>query len=183
VERLTEGFAATSTTGETYVSDYEITAGRTLMWPLVIAKINEQPIIGYGRQAMQRLGITQYLMDQYDESFPHPHNAYLELMLDNGLIGALIVFPFYVTILICAMRLFFDNSFPFYAAIGGMTLAFLLALLIAGMGSQTFYPREGAVGLWASIGLVLRMNVERSRYLAWVARPIQTPWDVITPTT
>jgi O-antigen ligase len=182
VERMTEGFNATSNTGEQYVSDYEITAGRTLMWPLVIAEINKHPLFGYGRQAMRRLGITQYLMEQYNESFPHPHNAYLELLLDNGLVGFLMVIPFYLVILVCATRLFFDDSFPLYTAIGGMTLAFLLALLIAGMGSQTFYPREGAVGLWASIGLAMRMTVERKRYLAWVQRPIQTPWDVITPT-
>ena len=35
--------------------------------------------------------------------------------------------------------------------------------MIAAMGSQTFYPREGAVGMWAAMGLLLRVYVERSR--------------------
>jgi len=31
------------------------------------------------------------------------------------------------------------------------------------MGSQTFYPREGSVGMWAAIGLLLRVWVERKK--------------------
>jgi hypothetical protein len=38
-----------------------------------------------------------------------------------------------------------------------------LALLFAAMGSQTFYPREGAVGMWCAIGLMLRVYVQRAR--------------------
>jgi len=31
------------------------------------------------------------------------------------------------------------------------------------MGGETFYPREGAVGMWAAIGLLLRVAVERQK--------------------
>jgi hypothetical protein len=35
----------------------------------------------------------------------------------------------------------------------------VLALMIGAFGGQTFYPREGAVGMWAAIGLLLRIHV------------------------
>ena len=42
----------------------------------------------------------------------------------------------------------------------------MLALLIAALGSQTFYPREGSVGMWCAIGLLFRVDRERARALA-----------------
>ena len=41
-------------------------------------------------------------------------------------------------------------------------LALLLALLIASFGAQTLYPREGVVGMWAAIGVAMRVSVERA---------------------
>ena len=52
-----------------------------------------------------------------------------------------------------------------FVAIGGATTALLTALLVGAIGSQTFYPREGALGMWCAIGLMLRVWVERRRAL------------------
>jgi O-antigen ligase len=163
VERMLEGFGKTEASGKTYVSEYEVTAGRTFIWPYVIEKIGESPLVGYGRHAMRRTGLENRLVMQYNESFPHPHNAYLELLIDNGLLGAIMVLPFYLLMVIWSLKLFFDDSNPFYVTIGGLALAFILSLLIAGAGSQTFYPREGAVGMWCAIGLLMRVKVEREK--------------------
>jgi hypothetical protein len=63
-----------------------------------------------------------------------------------------------------------------FVAAGGACLALILALLVASVGSQTFYPREGAVGLWCVIGLMLRVKVERDRAeLEANARPATSP--------
>jgi O-antigen ligase len=163
VERMLEGFSRTNVSGQTYVNDYEVTAGRTFIWPYVIEKIGESPLVGYGRQAMRRTGLEHFLLMQYNESFPHPHNAYLEWLFDNGLLGTIPVLAFYLLMLAWSLSLFFDDSNPLYVMMGGMTLTFLLALLIAGMGSQSFYPREGAVGMWCALGLMLRIKVERDK--------------------
>lgn len=177
VERMFEGFGATDATGREYTDDFQITAGRTLIWPYVIDEISHSPIVGHGRMAMVRTGLSEYLWNQYHESFPHPHNAYLEWLLDNGLVGLLCVAPLFIIVLVRAARLFRDTHNPWYAAIGGASLAFTLALLIAAVGSQTFYPREGAVGLWCMIGLTLRLSLARENALALAPRGIalQTP--------
>jgi O-antigen ligase len=156
-ERMFEGF------GNDEVDEYAVTAGRNIAWPFIISKIDEAPIFGFGRNAMVRTGLTAFLLDEYGEEFPHPHNAYLEMLLDNGWVGLLLVLPFYLVILARSLSLFARSSIPLHITAGGVASALVLALLVASFGSQTFYPREGAVGMWCAIGLVLRVLVERSR--------------------
>ena len=142
---------------------YVVTAGRNIAWPHVIEKIQESPFVGYGREAMKRTGTAQFLWLTYGESFPHPHNAYLELLLDNGVIGPVPVILFYLMILKYSVSLFLDTRSPALKAGGGVCLFLVLALLVASFGSQTFYPREGAVGMWCAVGLMLRLRVQRAR--------------------
>lgn len=144
---------------------YTVTAGRTFAWSFVLEKIGEAPLAGYGREAMRRTGITAFLFLQYGESFPHPHNAYLEWVLDNGIFALIPVLLFYWLVIKMGIQLFRDEGNKYSVAIGGVTLSLVLALLIAAMGSQTFYPREGAVGMWCAIGLSLRVWLQREYML------------------
>ncbi len=152
-------------TGNENVDLYTVTSGRTIAWPFVIDKIYERPILGYGKDAMIREGITSFLWLNYEEAFPHPHNMYLQWLFDNGIIAFIPVILFYLTLLKYSYSLFRDNRNKSFVAIGGASLALISALLIAGMGSQTFYPREGAVGMWCVIGLLLRVYMQRERVL------------------
>lgn len=174
IERFTQGFAAQEPeigqqelafeSSET-VDMHAITSGRVVAWPLVIDSISEAPFWGHGREAMKNQGVTLQIMLLYGqgESFPHPHNAYLQWVQDNGIVGAVPVFLFFFIMVKYAWSLFRDNSKPIYIVTGGSALALILAFLIASSGSQTFYPREGAVALWAIIGLLLRVYIDRKR--------------------
>ena len=172
LERMTQGFTeesrdtntALGTGGGQGPDTYTITAGRSIAWPLVVEKIREAPIAGYGRLAMQRTGITAYLL-QFGEGFGHPHNAYLEIWLDTGLIGFAVVIAFYGVVLVHAIKLFRDRKDPLYMAMGGVACSLVLALLVASTGSQTFYPREGSVAMWCAIGLTMRVWVERKKVM------------------
>ena len=144
-------------------SAYEMTSGRNLIWPYVLEKIGEKPLFGWGREAMTRSGLHRFLLDELGESFPHPHNAYLQILFDGGWAGLACVLPFYAVVLFHGFRLFLDSRSPYFVAIGGVASALVLALLIASVGSQTFYPREGAVGMWCAFGLTFRLSVERAR--------------------
>jgi O-antigen ligase len=140
---------------------YTVTAGRTFAWPFVIEEIAGAPVLGYGREGMKRTGLTLFLLAEYGESFPHPHNMYLQWLLDNGVIGFIPVLLFYLFIGYVSMKLFLDKEDSNAVVIGGVSISLLLALLIAGVGSQTFYPREGAVGMWCAFGLALRVYVQQ----------------------
>jgi O-antigen ligase len=141
------------------------------MWPRVIDQIEKAPLFGYGRRAMITTGLKEQLWDELHESFPHPHEAYLEQLLDNGIIGFFLLMPIYFFALWRSLPLVLDRSDPVICVVGCAAFSLILALLIGAFGGQTFYPREGSVGMWAAIGLMLRVWVQRSRSL-------QTGWPL-----
>lgn len=161
VERMLYGFGETDVSGQSVVNEYEMTSGRSLIWPHVIDKIGDSPIIGHGRMAMKRTGLTEFLGQEYGESeaFPHPHNMYLETLLDNGVLGSTPIFIFWGVMLVYGASLFRSRN-RLYSAVGGLSLSLMLAQLFAGIGSQHFYPRESTLCVWAAMFLMLRVHVE-----------------------
>jgi len=148
---------------------YTITAGRNVAWPLVVDKIGKAPWFGYGREAMRSQGISSYLWRELGEDFGHPHNAYLQWLLDNGWVGAVPVFFLFLLVLRRSVSLFADSRSPVFVSVGGVCLALVFAQLVGSLGSQSFYPVEGTVGMWCAMGLMLRVHLERQR--AYQPRP------------
>jgi O-antigen ligase len=184
-ERMLQGFGSGGDQlgGPEEINDYEVTSGRTLIWPYVIEKIVARPYVGYGREAMARTGVRRFLQEQLNEDFPHPHNAFLQVLFDSGWIGFALVIPFYLVVLFHGFRLFLDSRSPYFVAVGGVVCALVLALLVAAFGSQTFYPREGAVGMWCAFGLTFRLSVERARAAKRsLTRPAASPSGLPMPT-
>lgn len=170
VNRMTQGFGETDVSGEKVTDRIEVTSGRNKMWPVVAQKIFESPVYGFGMRAMLRIGLTRSLANEYGEysgiAVSHPHNAYLEVLLESGLIGFVVVVGLYGYIFVYSIRLFVDRADPLHTAAGGLALALLTGHLVANMGGQSFYPRVIDVGLWCAIGIMLRFYVERSRLVA-----------------
>jgi O-antigen ligase len=167
-QRMFSGFGGKS--GEIVVQkdEDEITSGRNRVWPVVIDKIKEAPVFGYGRQAMVRTGLSDWASEVLHDDFGHPHEAYLEMLLDNGLVGFFCIMPLFFSVFKRSASLFLDRSNIYYEAAGGAALALFLALLFASFGAQTLYPREGVVGMWAAIGVAFRLSVERAQKRAAV---------------
>jgi O-antigen ligase len=159
--RMLSGFDQTDITGQNATDRDAITSDRTLMWPYVIEKISQSPYVGYGRLAMQRTGLYDELL-QMDLPFIHPHNVYLETLLDNGIIGSLPIVLFWGILLVYSAKLF-RNPNRLYSAIGGLALSLVLAQLFAGIGAQHYYPRGSTLGMWAASLLMLRVHVEEKR--------------------
>jgi hypothetical protein len=141
---------------------YTVTAGRSVLWPYVLESIAENPVFGYGREAMNRNGVGERVFRATGEVFDHPHNGYFQLALDNGAVGLTIFLVFFVALLVKSGALFRGDD-PQATAAGGMAFALLSSLLIAAVGAQTFYPTELSLGLWSAIGLLMRVSVQQSR--------------------
>ncbi len=140
----------------------QLTAGRHLIWPPVIEKIWDAPFLGYGRAAMQRTGVTERLMAEEDEALiEHPHNAYLESLLDSGFLGLLVTLGLYGTFAALGLSLIRDRRNAECAGVGAVGLALVLAQLVGGFTGQSFWPREATFGMWCAIGILLRVWVER----------------------
>src|SRR6266478_6930968 len=83
--RILEGIVDSQTSGSEELDVDTVTAGRNNIWPPVIDKIASEPIVGYGRRAMERTGLSTAI--ESEELVIQPHNAYLEMLLENGLVG------------------------------------------------------------------------------------------------
>jgi len=165
--RMFSGFGETNLAGEQVANKMEISSGRNEVWPIVVSKIFESPVWGFGRRAMTRTGVQQSLINRFGPysglAVGHPHNAYLEVLLESGLIGFVIIVGLHMRIWIYSIRLFVARGDPIYTVTGGIALALLTGHLVAHLGGQSFYPREIDICLWCAIGLMLRLYVERIR--------------------
>ncbi len=138
-----------------------ITAGRSILWPLSWEQAVKAPLLGHGFWGMVNTGVSLELYQRYRSPYRHPHNAYLQLFLDNGIIGSLPILLFYYLIVKYAWSLFKDRRSKIYVMAGGAGFAIVMTVLLASLTGQSFYPEERSFGLWCAIGLVLRVYVER----------------------
>jgi O-Antigen ligase len=152
-----------SDSGEEPVDADELSAGRLQVWPYMIAKIGESPVVGFGRVGFERSGLKAYLSAEVDATFPHPHNAYLEWLLDNGWLGMAPMLVLYGLVLLGSLILFTDSRHPYFVVAGGVAFALVFAQLVGSMTGRSWYPSEETVGMWCAVGLMLRVWVERSR--------------------
>ncbi|MHC4116296.1 MAG: O-antigen ligase family protein [Planctomycetota bacterium] len=187
-KRMFEGFNQATVSGDKRDNIHDISAGRTEIWAVVIPKIFESPVLGFGRRAMPRIGLQQSLLNTYGEeanmAVAHPHNAYLEILLESGLNGFVIIVALHTLILVYSIRTFVAREDPMLMAVGGVALSLLTGHMVANMGGQSFYPRAIDVGLWAAVGVMLRCYVtmklsacraEQSASCDMYCRTLQSP--------
>lgn len=161
-QRLFVGFGATDVSGATVTDKEAVASGRLSAWPYVIDKIGESPIVGHGRKGIYSTGLTEFLLSETGFGYGHPHNMYLETLLDNGIAGSLPIFLFWGIVIVYSARLFRSDN-RLYTAVGGLALALVLTQLYAGIGSQHFYPMEENFGVWMAMFLALRVYVEEKK--------------------
>jgi O-antigen ligase len=187
-ERLLQGidtnYAISSSGGiDTSAVDTDtVTSGRTKVWPRVIQEIKKEPLFGFGRLAHLRTGVFVDVYKDTGEVFGHPHSAYLQFALDNGIIGLAIAVLFHLLLIWKAMRLFVDRQDPLASAVGGLALGLVLAFMLASFGAQTFYPIQGTVGMWCAMGLCVRMTyLRKQERAAGAALPAPAPGAPAAP--
>ncbi|MEE9293577.1 MAG: O-antigen ligase family protein [Phycisphaerae bacterium] len=160
--RLGMGVGVADVSGSTTQDWDQITAGRlTDLWPVALDEFGKSPLVGYGGYACTRTQIRDRWLE-LGNAPSHPHNAYLEVLLDMGIIGFLPVMALYGAILSVTFRLFRVRDDRLAAAVGGMGLAMITTLLVTAMGCQTFYPAQSTVLYWCIWALGLRLFVDRA---------------------
>jgi O-antigen ligase len=172
-DRVADGFGVMDASGSR-VEDWDaISAGRTTnLWPLAIEEIGGSPIVGQGRMALMRCSIYDRIMAKGNGPPPgHPHNAYLEMLLDSGAVGLIITLLLFVgfPVLAYRRRQLGDPllTTALYAGLVGAA-----TILIMGITGQTFWPREGvdtilylyALMLAGSVTMPLPATAEAARY-------------------
>ncbi|MFT5561514.1 MAG: O-antigen ligase [Candidatus Azotimanducaceae bacterium] len=171
-DRFMQGIGDSETSENASEGDIDmssVTSGRSIIWPEVIDEIMESPFLGHGRRAMQRIGLSQRLGEDYDKPFAHPHNAYLQLLLDNGLLIGIPVLLLFLSLLKSSLKMMLDKSCSEFPLVGSISFAFILSFLVGAIAQQSFYPFIGSVSLWASVGLLLRVTADKDYYTGSLA--------------
>jgi hypothetical protein len=82
----------------------------------------------------------------------NPHNAYLELLIDSGIISLIIIVSFYYVILRKAFHMLKHITESHLKENLYACIVSILCFLIAGMAGQSFFPKNSNVFLWVILG-------------------------------
>ncbi|MFD2270380.1 O-antigen ligase family protein [Undibacterium arcticum] len=129
----------------------DVSAGRVdEIWRPLIPEILSNPLIGHG------LGSILWSESaQHRAILPvgHPHSAYLGVLLDFGVLGAIVIFVFFRHM----WRLFIDLAKrmpdPIWRAYFRGAAACILLLLVQGVTDDSFTPTRTQPFLWLSYGI------------------------------
>lgn len=177
--RLGLGVGDLDPTGKESMNWDEVSAGRvTNIWPPTIDQIQESPIVGYGRLAILRTPMFYKIVDSEEGSCPtHPHNAYLEILLDAGLIGLVIILAAFVGLPVVAFSARSPDKVLECVRYAG--LAGAIPLLVMGFSGQSFWPREAIDVILCLYALqVAGYRVSRSEQLVSGSRASSRPASV-----
>jgi len=166
-QRLGMGLDVVDEAGDDSVDWATATAGRTTsLWPPVLEQIEASPLIGHGRRAILRTDAYNQIMAADGVVPTHPHNAYLEMLSDAGVVGLLVSLAFYGYLLWRSTVLCMQGGDPVFRLVGAMGIATVGAWLVAGLGAQSLFPKISGMIMWVTCGLVIRASVEHARLLA-----------------
>lgn len=159
VDRVTTGIHAESA-GE---NDWEaISAGRvTYLWPAALEQISHSPIFGHGRYAILRTGAFDTILDAVGRVPTHPHNSYLEVLLDAGVVGLLTCLAVMFGLTRAAWMLLRERNDRLITAVGAVAMIAVVTELSAGIAGSSFYPTQSAVPYLCVWGVAMRLATEK----------------------
>ena len=139
---------STSYRGELYGA---LTSGRLISWIDLFPEVLSSPLYGRGMQStLLSDAVTRgrYLSD-------HPHNMYLQLLLDVGLLGLGLVLFFFYSLLRKMLSLSRDEGIePRLRAFFAGSFASFAAVLVVSFTGYDWFPANEQAFLWFSVGLV-----------------------------
>lgn len=86
------------------LKDIQDMTGRLPLWEELISSISKHPLTGHGYMAYWDSKQITLLSEKFSWEIPHGHNAYLDVMLDTGIIGVTLYIIIFLTALYMALR-------------------------------------------------------------------------------
>lgn len=152
VERASSGVAAGNVS--------EISAGRvSSIWLPLLPEVVTSPAIGHGMSSILWSDAARLRLIL---PVGHPHSAYLGVLLDFGLIGAILIFLFYRDMWRMFGRLAREEDDPAWRGFFRGAMACILLLMVQGVTDDRFTPTAPQIYLWLSYGLALGMMARKA---------------------
>ena len=114
--------------------------GRTELWALVLNLIEQRPTLGWGYSAMWLPAdtLTIAISHAVGWSVPQAHNAFLEVSLELGLLGLVVVTAFVFISFWRATRCLLAGRYNF----GMFSLVFFIGLIVSGLTKSTLAQNQ-----------------------------------------
>lgn len=129
-----------------------VTSGRLYIWSRLAPEVLNSPLVGSGLASSQWSEFAR--SGEYFAT--HPHNLYLAVLMDTGLVGAVIMFLFYRYIWRSFRMLGRDDRLaPHIQGYFRGAAAALIAYLVAGLPNGNWDPSQDQTYLWVAIGLAI----------------------------
>lgn len=149
--RLLMGTSSAIADGAAHQSKDALTSGRLWIYSQLLPEVLNSPFIGRG---ITSIHWSEFV--KHGNILGQPHNLFLTLLLDLGLIGFLLIMFFYMHV----FRSFKDLSNdirldPMLRSYFSGSIAGLLGYLIWGMSIGNAYPSIEQWFLWLSIGMAI----------------------------
>ncbi len=154
VYRLSEGLG-----GSHGLNDF--TTGRTdTIWLPLLPEVLKSPIIGNGLSSTLW---SDAMREMRMIVVAHPHNAFLGLLLDMGIVGLVSVCAYFVLVWKGFRRLYRDTSLsPEMRGLFQGAAAGLVAFATAGFAGSSLTPVPEQAYLWLAIGLMYGMLARKA---------------------
>jgi O-antigen ligase len=135
----------------------DFTAGREEAWEASASPIVENLFFGRGRYAYKRI-----IWADKPHLPPHPHNAYIQILLDSGVFGAFFFVGFYILLMAKAIGMALNKN-KFISSYGyGYFLCVFVYFLQAYTGFR-FYPNEESYYIWLFLGVIMWIDQHRKQ--------------------
>lgn len=132
--------------------DNRLTSGRVGIWLGLLPEVAKSPLIGRGMMSTQWADFTK----SGEWSANQPHNMYLEILMDMGVIGVICMFIFYRWM----WRMFRDLSKderldkPMRGYFAG-SLAMMVGHFTFGISNGHYFSASEQLFLWVAVGLAV----------------------------
>jgi O-antigen ligase len=133
----------------------EVTAGRDVIWSAAVEGFKASPVIGHGCYGyVLSPALAQSLTNGGGEI--HPHNAYLEMLLDHGILGALGRLAPFLYVLWAGVVLVRRRSAAILRLMGASAVVWVATTLVMGISGQHWGFTEDLFTFWCVAGLTAR---------------------------
>jgi hypothetical protein len=138
-----------------------ISAGRVeYLWIPLLNEVIRNPkelIFGNGRYGMLS---SRSARSGSLSIYNHPHNMYLELLVDSGLFGMILILFLFYKIIKDVRLLVFKNNNKEIEDIYYQVLVCIIAFLISGMTGRSFFPTIDNFFFWIVMGVFICLGVQ-----------------------
>lgn len=137
----------------------EISAGRiTKLWPPVLDQIGRSPLIGHGRYAIVRERCYEQILLLEGSVPSHPHNAYLEVLLDGGVAGLAVCLLLMALVTRASLSLMREREDLLLSRAGAISLAGVVVVMTSSLSGHSFFPNQATVPFLVVWGVALRLR-------------------------